>query len=127
MSDGKEPAWHYAAALALLSIPSLIVFCCAVSKKPTVTPQPVECTQWEYKLQYSVPKPQPERKGNDAALATAITPGAEELTALGKDGWELAGLVLENETAYPQFDKVAVPNVRPQRLVLFFKRKNCQK
>lgn len=88
---------------------------------PPVIPPPVECPRWEYKIQYSLPTPRPERKGEDAAKATSITPTAEELTALGKEGWELVGLVMENETAYPQFDKVAVPNVRPQRLVLFFK------
>jgi len=87
-----------------------------------------ECNGWEYKVQYSLPEPRPERSGEGAPLATSITPSEQELSNLGAEGWELAGLYLEQETAYAQLNASAPlePNVRPQRLVLIFKRKTCE-
>lgn len=84
---------------------------------------PVIC-QWEYKTQYSLPSPRPERRGEKAITASSITPAQEDLAKLGAEGWELASTYLEWETAFPQMpDKSTVANVRPQRLVMLFKRR----
>ncbi len=57
-----------------------------------------------------------------------ITPSLESLNEMGRQGWELAGCYLEMETAFPNFgneDYVTGirDNIRPQRLVLIFKRR----
>jgi hypothetical protein len=67
------------------------------------------------------------RDGDTAFNFNTITPSDYSLTALGQEGWELVSSYLEMETAFPNFgDKQYVsgiqPNVRPQRLVLIFKR-----
>jgi len=106
-------------------LPILLLVSCGTEKLPEQAPV-ARCASWEYKVQYSQPSPKAERKGDSAALATAITPSNQELNALGVDGWELAGTYLEHETAYPVIDRAVVPNVRPQRLVLLFKKPACK-
>jgi len=82
--------------------------------------------QWEY-LVLPVMAEGHERKGADAARYASVTPSKEELNKLGKEGWELVSSYLEMETAWPNFgnDNYVIglqPNVRPQRVVLVFKR-----
>lgn len=106
-----------------LAVATVLLAACA-SAPPAQQPKP--CNKWEYKVQYSVPTPRMERTGDGAKAATYITPNEKELTALGNEGWELVGSVLEEETAVLEVSKTAaVPNIRPQRLVLFFKRPSC--
>lgn len=59
--------------------------------------------------------------------ATSAMPSPDDLNKLGIKGWELVGVYLEMETAFPNFalgDTVQglKSNVRPQDVVLLFKR-----
>jgi hypothetical protein len=114
-------------ALALI-LPAYTMGAGCRSGPPSPSQQHGGCNGWEYKVQYSLPEPRPERSGEGAPLATSITPNEQELSTLGSEGWELAGLYLEQETAYARLNASAPlePNVRPQRLVLIFKRKTCE-
>lgn len=85
-----------------------------------------QAVEWEYMV-LPVMAEGHERKGTDAVRFASVTPSKEELNKLGKDGWELVSSYLEMETAWPNFgnDNYVVglqPNVRPQRVVLVFKR-----
>jgi hypothetical protein len=58
---------------------------------------------------------------------TTIIPTEKSLNDLGKDGWEITTSYLETETAFPNLgnDKYVTgiqSNIRPQRLVVIFKR-----
>ena len=84
-------------------------------------------SRYEYKV-VAIPSQGHERKGSAALAVASIDPSEAELTSLGSAGWELAGSYLEIETAYPNFgdDKYVTglqPNIRPQRLVLVFRRR----
>lgn len=104
----------------------LLAACAGTPATPTPEQKPTPCKGWEYKVQYSVPMPRVERVGDGARTATSITPNEKELTALGSEGWELASAVLEEETAVLEISKtLQVPNIRPQRLVMIFKRPSC--
>lgn len=64
----------------------------------------------------------------ESFYADWIAPSVETLDEMGRQGWELAGCYLEMETAFPNFgneDYVTGirDNIRPQRLVLIFKRR----
>lgn len=70
----------------------------------------------------------PNKTGNGAFKYTSITPDAQELTALGAQGWQVVSSYLEMETAWPNFgDSEYVtgiqPNVRPQRVVVLLQRR----
>ncbi|MEN9271477.1 MAG: hypothetical protein Q6L49_12025, partial [Thermostichales cyanobacterium HHBFW_bins_127] len=63
----------------------------------------------------------------DAFKFATINVDPKQLAEMGAAGWELAGTFLEMETAFPNFGNAEYvtglqPNVRPQRLVLIFKR-----
>lgn len=106
----------------------IAVASCAPQCGPAVAPPAPApaCSTFEYKIQYALPKDRPDRKGEKAIEAASVTPATEDLTALGKDGWDLASTYLEPETAFAQFSKdSATPNVRPQRLVMIFKKPAC--
>ncbi len=107
------------------TLPILLLICSCGSEK-VQEPQTTRCASWEYKVQYAQPNPKVERKGDSAGVATSVTPNQQELNALGAEGWELASSYLETETAYPILDRSSVPNVRPQRLVLLFKKPACK-
>jgi hypothetical protein len=52
----------------------------------------------------------------------------DELQTLGREGWEVAGMWIENETVHPNFGKSEYvagiqPNTRPSQLVIILKRK----
>jgi len=94
-------------------------------------------SKWEYKVMYyDAQKISSSEKNyvktNDefdrTVSSTSILPSDESLNNLGKDGWELVSSYVENETVYPNLlargSGVAglQPNVRPQRLVVIFKR-----
>jgi hypothetical protein len=87
---------------------------------------------WEYKVVAVSPKGNVERTGAAAFSTVTITPSDSELDALGAEGWELVTSYLEMESAYPNFgDEKYVtglqPNVRPQRVILIFKRHSQRK
>jgi hypothetical protein len=94
-----------------------------VSCSPAQPRTSAVCNEWEYSVNFALPDPQPDRKNAGAYTGTSITPKKEDLEKLGVEGWELVGTYLETETAYPIFEKNISVNVRPQRLVLLFKRK----
>ena len=58
---------------------------------------------------------------------TSVNLKDEELSILGKEGWELVGTFLEVETTHPNYGNSEYvsgiqPNIRPQKVVLIFKR-----
>lgn len=82
--------------------------------------------QWSYKVveYYS---DQLDRSGSEAMSPATINIPEKELNKLGKQGWELVSSHIENETAYPNFGNSEYvtglqPNVRPQKVVLLFKK-----
>lgn len=60
--------------------------------------------------------------------STTVVPSDSSLTNLGKEGWEIATSFVEQETVFPnllakgQSVDGLKENVRPQRLVVIFKR-----
>ena len=83
--------------------------------------------KWEYKVISVYPVNEYERSGDEAMRIKTMAPSENELTKLGYEGWELVSSYLEIETAFPNFgnDKYVTgmrENVRPQKLVLLFKR-----
>lgn len=81
---------------------------------------------WEYKVTFVVASNK-ERTGKEAFAYSGVIPSDDSLNQLGKEGWELVSTYLEMETAWPNFGKDEFvtgiqPNIRPQRLVLVFKR-----
>ena len=101
----------YAFFLLILSI---IFYSCSSKEK-----------SWEYKVvSYSESV---SRYRSGAFDNISITPSLDELNKLGDEGWEIATSYLEIETAFPNFgdDKYHTgikSNIRPQRLVIIFKR-----
>lgn len=83
--------------------------------------------KWEYKI-VGVSSEGSERVGAEAGKPSTIVIDEAEFAKLGSEGWELVTSYLEMETAYFNFGNSQYvtgiqPNVRPQRLVLIFKRK----
>jgi hypothetical protein len=89
---------------------------------PVTKDTPTFCVMFEYKVQYSLPAVRPDRRGDGGVETTSITPNQEDLSELGKGGWELIDSYLEGETAFAQLEKSIYPNQRAQRLVMVFKR-----
>ncbi len=80
---------------------------------------------WEYKIIYYTGIE--SRDGSGAFRFQSITPNQEELNSLGEKGWEISTSYLEMETAFPNFGNEGYhtgikENVRPQRLIIIFKR-----
>ncbi len=87
--------------------------------------------RWEYRIvdfgaesPKGVDRPRVESGAGDFSY---VNPAESALNELGQEGWEMVGCYLEMETAWPNFGdpKYIIglqPNVRPQRLVLIFKR-----
>jgi hypothetical protein len=99
----------------------LLVFASQFSWLPIFHPK------WEYKsLEFYGSGG--SRTGTAAMQASTILWPDAKITEMGEQGWELVGTYLETETAYPNFgndDYVTGlrENIRPQKLVLIFKRK----
>ena len=81
---------------------------------------------WEYKAVafYTAGN---SRTGSEALKFSSVDLKADVIDKLGKDGWELVSNYLEMETAFPNFGRDDLvtglqPNIRPQNLVLIFKR-----
>ena len=100
----------------------LVVLGLGASLAPRIGPAP----KWEYKV-VAIGTEGLDRVDKGAALPHTIQIGADSLREYGDQGWELVGSFLEMETAFPNFGRGEYvtglqPNVRPQRLVLIFKR-----
>jgi hypothetical protein len=60
--------------------------------------------------------------------STTVVPSDSSLTNLGKEGWEIASSFVEQETVFPNLLAKGASvdglkeNIRPQRLVVIFKR-----
>jgi hypothetical protein len=85
-------------------------------------PQP----KYEYKV-IDIVAQNNDRSGDGALKFNTINVDEGQLASMGVQGWELVGTFLEMETAYPNFGKSEYvtglqPNVRPQRVVLIFKK-----
>lgn len=83
--------------------------------------------KWEYKTLKLLPEQKVERVDKDAFSYATIAMNEETLARMGADGWELVSSALEMETAFPNFGKSEYvtglqTNVRPQALLLLFKR-----
>lgn len=93
--------------------------------------------KWEYKVCYfDAELIKSELKqyagGSDifktSVSSTSITLNEDILNELGNEGWEIINSYLEQETVYPNLlsegNSVSglQPNIRPQRLVIIFKR-----
>lgn len=83
--------------------------------------------KWEYKTVTVTPATKNNRIGTGAGDFSTIEQSEEQLNELGVDGWELVSSYLEMETAFPNFgdQKYATglhSNIRPQDVVLLFKR-----
>lgn len=86
-----------------------------------------EDSAWEYKV-VTVGSEGHERLKVGAMNYSSITPSEADFNLLGKQGWELSSSYLEMETAWANFGKDEYvtglqPNVRPQRVVFIFKRR----
>lgn len=83
--------------------------------------------KWEYKVITVYAVNDYERSGDDAMKVKTMLPSETALIKLGNEGWELVTSYLEIETAFANFgsDKYVTgirENIRPQKLVLIFKR-----
>jgi hypothetical protein len=115
ISSTKFPIWWG----GLLALAVLGIFLNALLQFSR--PARAEATTWEYKT-IEVPA----HSAGDAATRK-VNLDLPELDSLGKEGWEVAGLWLEQETVHPNFGKTEYvtglqPNVRPSRLVVLLKR-----
>lgn len=83
--------------------------------------------KWEYAIE-EFSGTAANRTGEGALKAETIHIDGKKLDQGGKKGWELVGVFLEMETAFPNFGKDDYvtgirENVRPQKAVLIFKRR----
>ncbi len=85
-------------------------------------------SKWEYKTVKIATSEINSRNGSAAMKYSSIDISDDTLNVYGKEGWELVNTYLEMETAFPNFgDSKYVTgireNIRPQLLVLIFKKK----
>ena len=103
--------------LALAAL-TLVVLLCAYA---------ILFPKWEYTSLKLFPEKEAERVDKGAFAFTTIRLESEHMAKLGAQGWELVSSSLEHETAYPNFGRSEYvtglqPNVRPQAMLLVFKR-----
>jgi hypothetical protein len=85
-------------------------------------------SKWEYKTVKVFTSEINERTGTSGMKTSSIDISDSTLNQYGEDGWELVNTYLEMETAFPNFGNGEYvtglrENVRPQLLVLIFKKK----
>ncbi|SDZ27173.1 protein of unknown function [Proteiniborus ethanoligenes] len=118
----KTKNWSQILITTCLILILFMTFLIYTGQEVQVAPQ-----QWEYKIIDVFPNQSNNRTGAGSGEYNSISPSPFELNELGSEGWELVTSYLEMETAYPNFgneDYVTGirENVRPQRLVLIYKR-----
>ena len=86
-------------------------------------------SRWEYQtIELTAKESDTAFSDNEKALSYKTIPDiSSKISEMGQERWELVSSYLENETAYPNFGNNEYvtgiqPNVRPQKLVLIFKR-----
>jgi len=84
-------------------------------------------TRYEYKV-VSVGSEGHQRTGAAGGKYASVNVPESGLNEMGQDGWEMVSSYLEMETAWTNFGNEGYvtgiqPNVRPQRVVMIFKRK----
>jgi hypothetical protein len=112
--------------VASVMILFMMVAPCVPGLDVLVRARPVK---WEYRVEIVYPDILHDRgTSTEGAIAqNQVTVADARLNALGVEGWELTGSYLEMETAFPNFGDTKYvtglrDNVRPQRLVLIFRR-----
>jgi hypothetical protein len=118
MNGGKNVAVTISVATSALALVALVVL--QIIGR-------LETTHYEYKV-VTVASEGHDRTGENAMKFASVTPKDDELTALGADGWEVVGMYLEMETAFPNFGKAEYvtglqTNTRPQRAVIILRRR----
>lgn len=93
----------------------------------TVSLVNADINQWEYKVVKMFPEEQNDRTGWSSNAYNTIDVDEAILNRFGDAGWELVSSTMEVETAWPNFGNENYvtgiqPNVRPQCLILIFKR-----
>ena len=83
--------------------------------------------KYEYTFVRFLSSQKPERTGDEAKKITNIEVDELKLKELGEDGWEVCGVFLEPETAYPNFGNETYvtglqPNIRSQSAVILLKK-----
>lgn len=116
--------WNWVNTLILLLILCVTGFMAVRTEMRAIEPGPV-C--WEYQVVEYWGTVHDRVDADGAGYQNMIDPSEDDLRTLGQQGWELAGCYLEMETAFPNFgneDYVTGirDNIRPQRLVLIFRR-----
>lgn len=109
----------------LLAILIFVILYGIISMKSTIGL--VKEQKWEYKTVTVAPSTKNNRIGTGAGDFNVIEQSEEQLNELGGEGWELVSSYLEMETSYANFGNQKYtsglqPNVRPQDVVLLFKR-----
>lgn len=111
--------------IILLAILILVILYGIISMKSTIGL--TKGQKWEYKTVTVAPSTKNNRIGTGAGDFSTIEQSDEQLNELGGEGWELVSSYLEMETSYANFGNQKYtsglqPNVRPQDVVLLFKR-----
>jgi hypothetical protein len=83
--------------------------------------------KYEYTSVRFLSSQKPDRTGDEAKKVTTIEVDELKLKELGERGWEVCGVFLEPETAYPNFGNETYvtglqPNVRSQSAVILLKK-----
>lgn len=109
----------------LLTILILVILYGIISMKSTMGLTKEQ--KWEYKTITVTPSTKNNRMGTGAGDFSLVEQSDEQLNQLGGDDWELVSSYLEMETAYAnlgnqKYTSGLQPNIRPQDVVLLFKR-----
>ncbi|NLM88925.1 MAG: zinc-ribbon domain-containing protein [Syntrophomonadaceae bacterium] len=123
----KEPANTTAIKVFGILIVCLLAVILMFNALTTVSLVNADINQWEYKVVKMFPEEQNDRTGWSSNAYNTIDVDEAILIRLGDAGWELVSSTMEVETAWPNsgnenYVTGIQPNVRPQCLILIFKR-----
>ena len=118
---GSEKRWLEILSLIILALILIVTVTLKVGQNDAAY------QKWEYKTLVFTPTENNARVGDGSETYNTILPSETDMDQLGNEGWELVTSYLEMETAYPNFGNEEYvtgiqPNVRPQSVVLIFKR-----
>jgi hypothetical protein len=123
--------WHVRGGPAT-AFQGLIITCLLIVQILLFLVKNISTDRWEYKVVEYVPISGPSRTGEGGIQSVGINIPEQDLNGLGVHGWELVSSHLEMETAFANLgvrsDLVTGirSNVRPQRVVLIFKRRRSR-